>query len=204
MMFRKILATMGLLLSISFSANAALITVERADAVLGTANLDLAGYWASLSSADITSEMIQTATMLYNGSANNNTIFKMTIDVPNSVDVLFSLFAGLDAGRGAEVFVNGNLIADVNSNIWWSRSWSHSSVIAAENLNFLANQMNQIVIYWAENGNSGGNSFEFMVDGGPRLALSQDNLYSAVPAPSTIALFGLALIGLGLSRRNAK
>ena len=204
MMFRKILATFFLLTCLSFSAQGALITVEKANASFGSANIDLAAYWATLSEADISTDMIETATMLYNGSANNDTIFKMTINFYNSVDTLFSLFAGLDAGRGAEFYVNGNLVSDLNTNIWWGRNWAHSQVVAIEDIYLLANVANQVVVFWAENFNSGGNSFEFTMNGGQRLVLSEQNLPNPVPAPSTIALFGMALVGLSFARRNAK
>jgi hypothetical protein len=201
-MFKKFVAIIGLVMASSIGANASLITIEQADLNVGTTNADLAAIWAGLSATDISSETLMgDATLLFNGSAKNNTIFKMTINVPNVNDVMFSLFTGLDAGYGAEIFVNGSLFAERNEDLWWARNWSNGDTFAAEGLNFLAGG-NQIVVYWAEGRNSGGNSFEFSVDGGDRLVLSNGNLYTAVPAPSTIALFGLALVGLGFSRRK--
>ncbi|WP_100643172.1 CCXG family PEP-CTERM protein [Alteromonas facilis] len=200
-MFKKFFAVFSLIVATSFSAQASLITVEHADVNVGTFNADLAAIWAGLSAGDITSDSIDTATLLYNGSANNQTIFKMTITVPNTRDILFNLFAGLDAGFGAEVFVNGSLLTEREEDLWWGRSWSNGDVMSIEGLNFLVGS-NEIVVYWAEGSNSGGNSFEFSVDGGDRLVLSTSNLYTAVPTPSTLALFGLVLFGLGMSRRK--
>lgn len=202
-MFKKYVVVISLIMACSFSANASLITIEQSDINISSVNVDLAAIWAGLPIGDITSEELSgEATLLFSGSAHNNTIFKMTIDVPNTRDILFNLYAGLDAGRGVEVFVNGLLFSERNANIWWGRSWSNGNVFSAEGLNFLTGG-NQIVVYWAENGNSGGNSFEFSVNNGNRLALSSDNLRTSVPTPSTIALFGLALAGLGFSRRKS-
>lgn len=200
-MYKKFIAALCVILSCSFSANAALIKVESADASLSGANIDLAAHWATLSASEITSQTVDIASNLFNGSVHNNSIFKMTIKIATGFDINFSLFAGLDAGHGAEIFTSNGFFKDVNSNLWWGRNWSNSAVIAAENMVMTAG-MNEITVFWAENGNSGGNSFQFSVDGGQRLALSNANLAASVPAPSTIALFALSLIGLGLMRRK--
>lgn len=117
-MFKKFVAIIGLVMASSFGANASLITIEQADLNVGTTNADLAAIWAGLSATDISSEtLIGDATLLFNGSANNNTIFKMTINVPNVNDVMFSLFTGLDAGYGAEIFVNGSMLDERNEDL---------------------------------------------------------------------------------------
>ena len=202
-MFKKFTAVIGLIVASCFSANASIITIEQADYNVGSSNANLAGIWAGLSSTDISSEvLLGDATLLFNGSGNNYTIFKMIISVENVNDIMFNLYTGLDAGYGAEIFVNRSLADERNDDLWWSRNWSNSDVFAIENLNFMAGT-NEIVVYWAEGRNSGGNSFEFTVDGGDRLVLSNDNLNTTVPTPSTLALFGLVLFGMGLSRKRA-
>lgn len=201
-MYKKLLAT--LILACSFSANAALITIESADANFGSnRTVDLASYWANLADSEIASESFSAATMLFNGSVFNNSIYKMTINLFPGNDLRFDFFAGLDAGNGAELFHNGNLVADFNQNIWWSRNWNNNQVIAQDMLLNAGN--NEITFFWAENSNSGGNSFEFAINDGERLALSSPNLQAEVPAPSTIGIFAMTLIGLSLfGRRKSK
>ncbi|GGW84469.1 CCXG family PEP-CTERM protein [Alteromonas halophila] len=200
-MYKKLFAVCALLFTVSFSANAALITIESADANFGNnTNVDLAGYWAGLDADDISSEAFTAATMLFSGSQFNNSIYKMTINLFPGTERQFSFFAGLDAGNGAELFHNGALIADINSNLWWSKRWSNNSVIA-QNMQLGAGS-NQLTFFWAENSNSGGNSFEFAIDGAERAALSVNNVQAQVPTPGTLGLFALTLIGLSLFGRR--
>ncbi|MDT0595441.1 CCXG family PEP-CTERM protein [Glaciecola petra] len=205
-MLKKLFLSASLFTSLVFAANAAIITVEYADATFPNANNDLAAYWATINSSDISSDDIAVATGLYKGSSNNNTIFNMSIEVNTAVNTVFDLYAGLDAGRGAEVFLNGSLVVDVNDNLWWSNNWNpvtnSAELISATGMN-LSTGYNIINVLWAENGNSGGNSFELAIDGGQRQALSSTQLSTvSVPAPSSIALLGLALVGVAFTRRT--
>ncbi len=200
-MYKKFIAALCVVITCSFSANAALITVESADASLSGTDVDLAAHWATLSASDITSHSVDIASNLFRGSDNNYSIFKMTIKVATGFDINFSLFAGLDAGHGAEIFSSNGFFKNVSDDLWWNRSWSNGDVIAAENMS-MTTGMNELTVFWAENTNSGGNSFMFSVDGGQRLVLSNENLATSVPTPSTIGLFALTLIGLSLSRRR--
>lgn len=201
-MYKKLVTI--LILACSFSANAALITIESADANFGSnRTVDLASYWAGLADNEIASESFSAATMLFNGSAFNYSIYKMTINLFPGNDLNFNFFAGLDAGNGAELFHNGSLVADVNTNLWWSRNWTNSQVMSQGLV--LAAGSNEITFFWAENSNSGGNSFEFSIGDGERLALSAPNLQAEVSAPSTIGIFAMTLIGLSLfGRRKSK
>ena len=200
-MYKKLLAT--LILACSFSANAALITIESANTNFGSnKNVDLASYWAGLDDSDIASESFSSATMLFKGKEFNNSIYKMTINLFPNKDTKFGFFAGLDAGYGAELFHNGNLVTDINSDIWWSRNWNNSQVISEDMM--LSAGSNEITFFWAEGNASGGNSFEFAL-AGERLALSSANLQAQVPAPSTIGIFAMTLIGMSLfGRRKSK
>jgi hypothetical protein len=210
-MYRKVLVTLCLIFCVAIPSHAALITVERATAYFTSLDVDLENYWSRISTSDIKSEPIEMATLIYSGSVYNHTIFKMTIAIPKNLNAIFSIYAGLDAGNGAEVFVNRTQKTNVSGNLWWNYDWLDQDIVAVEDLNFLSNSANLIEIYWAENGNSGGNSFEFSVGSDERFVLSNDNIqanltqpsvaaFSTVPAPSTLALFGLALLRLRVKR----
>jgi hypothetical protein len=195
-MFPKMIATLFSLALISIPASAALISIEKVDTQISTANALLAEYWSNFPENLKTTDDIEIATLLYNGSVFNNTLFKMTINLDHNQDFVFDLYAGLDAGRGAEVFQNEQKIFDANYNIWWQRNWQHSHVISLEDLFFSAGK-NQLVLYWAENFNSGGNSFEFAFNDGNRMVLSQDNLeqyITQVTEPNSLLILAISLL----------
>lgn len=197
----KSIALMALFFTCVTTANASLITVDRADAVFGNANIDLQAAFAGIDAADITSEALPSDVLLYNGSQFNDTIYKLTMDFTSSKNRVMDFFAGLDAGRGAELYLNGTLVNDANQNLWWSRNFNSSQVFDTTGLNINAGQ-NIVELYWAENGNSGGNSFLFSIDGGNAKVLSADNLTNSVPSPSLFVLLGLGLAGLVVARRK--
>jgi len=181
---------LGLFFAASFSANAALINIES-KGISGTFNeQNLKAYWDASTTA-FTSEFtgLTALTGLYfDGPGNNNKLFKLTIDFGYSLTArTFDFFAGLDAGKGAEIFENGNLIFNESSDIWWKRDWNNSDVI---NVSFVfnANGADAIELYWAEGRNSGGNSFKITED---------------VSAPGALAIMMLGLGGL-LARRKIK
>jgi hypothetical protein len=190
-MKHKLNSLLGLFLATSFSANAALITIESVDIATNFNESDLQAYWNSTSPTS--SQIVTDLSGLYfNGRAHNNTLFKLTADFSSTNPLEVSFFAGLDAGRGAEIFVNNVLTVNDDSNIWWSRNWNSSDVIGVENILFGAGS-NSIELYWGENRNSGGNSF-----------LLEETELATVEAssPAIVALFGLGLAGLAFRRRK--
>lgn len=189
-MKHKLGLLLGLFFAASFSANAALIDIESKDIGSTFNEQNLKAYWDS-STSSTTSEFagLTALTGLYfNGSGNNNTLYKLTIDFGYSLTArTFDFFAGLDAGKGAEIFENGNLIFDESSDIWWKRDWNNSDVI---NVSFVfnGNGRDTIELYWAEGFNSGGNSFKITEN---------------VSAPGALAIMMIGLGGL-LARRKIK
>jgi len=184
-MFKKIMSIAALFFAASFGANAALVTVQSADIDRSFTVTDLAAYWANITPS--TPQMITLPTgFLFNGSGNNNSIYKLTATFTEDEGSLVSFDAGLDAGYGAEVFVNGQLVFNTESNLWWSRNWNSNAVISLVDLYFGPGQ-NVIEVYWAEDGNSGGNSFRADV---------------RVSAPAILSIFALGLAGLAFTRRK--
>lgn len=197
----KTIAAITVFFTSIVSSNAAIIEIDRADATFTTSNLDLLAEWSNIDAATIISEALPSQTLIYKGSQFNNTIFKMTMEFTSSKERVLDLFAGLDAGRGAELYVNGNLVNDANTNLWWSKSWTNPQVFTTNGININAGQ-NLVELFWAENGNSGGNSFLFSVDGSATKQLSTNALANSVPVPSMLTVFLLGAVGLMLRRRK--
>jgi hypothetical protein len=148
-----------LLLAVSMNTNAALITLSSTD--IGSdfdINSSLKNYIENSSSVvsnNITSfDMVPTL---------KNSVMKLTfrVDLDSALDI--DIFAGLDAGLGAEVFVNGDIQFDSMNNFWWKKSWANSNVISLFGQTFDAG-MNVVDIYWAENCCGGFSSVSFDAD----------------------------------------
>lgn len=194
----------------SFSAHAGFITVESVKLDNGLSTKDFSSYWESVlldPNSVIKTEDIVDATLIYNGSAHNNTFYKLTAEFGASLYDTMSFFAGFDAGYGAEIFFNSSIVSDVDSNIWWARNFNNA--IEIEDLDLLSG-LNTLEVYWAENGNSGGNSFELSFDQNQRMALAASNLptipsvsTASIPEPSTLALLAIATIAFGFSRKKS-
>ena len=206
---RKLLA--GAILIIASSvANSAIITVERGAIDTSFAQTDLAAHFATLVST--TTENIVDATGLYRGSAFNYNIFKLSFEVNLNAPSTLDLFAGLDAGFGAEVFVNGNLFLNTDADLWWGNRFTNAGTVSANGINLIGG-LNTIDVYWAEKERSGGNSFGIQFFGSPIVALSVANLEefetvsnaasNSISAPAFGLSAALMMIAL-VSRRKRK
>jgi uncharacterized protein (TIGR03382 family) len=188
-MKNKLGLLLGLFFAASFSANAVLIDIESLDINSNFSEQDLKTYWDNSTTAPTNEYTGLTALtgLYFQGSSNNNTLYKLTIDFGFSFTArTFDFFAGLDAGKGAEIFENGNLTFDDSSDIWWKLNWNDSDVI---NVSFAFNGgVDKVELYWAEGFNSGGNSFKITEN---------------VAAPGALVMMMLGLGGL-LARRKIK
>jgi hypothetical protein len=186
---KKLIAGM-MAFAMCFSANAALISVERLSNINPFAEADLAAYWSTIT-PDAT-ETVTDATNLYRGSIYNHTLFKLTASINLQGAMSLDFLAGLDAGYGAEVFINDVLAYNTEDGIWWKNDFGSTSTIALSGNIFYAG-LNTFTVFWAEDGKSGGNSFGINISGADLQNLSIESLSSievaSINAPATVALF---------------
>ena len=182
------------------NANATLITLDSRVITNGVDSSDFLTSWAEQEST-ITSNVVDNLTGLRLGK---NTFGHLQIDlslVRDNANWTFDF--GLDAGYGAAVYLNGVLVDSRSDDLWWRYNWNHSDVFTVT-LADLARGSQVIDIYWAENCCNGSSSIRFTNDANQVHTLSVANLDAAsIPEPTSIALFGLAVLGLVARRRMA-
>jgi len=198
MNFKHIKAVLLTLTLACTSANATLITHESRSIAGGFSSTDLLDSWNALSNT-ITSKEV---TSFVNVRPGNNKLNILTLDFNTNYADTWTFEAGLDAGLGAEFYLNGNLISSTYRDLWWSNNWNSRNVFAVNDL-MINEGKNTIQIVWAEGCCNGGNSIRFTDFRGEATLLTTDSLRAAsVPEPQTIALLGAALLGLRLRSRK--
>lgn len=138
--------------------------------------------------------------------SGNNTLSRLSFDFDLTSSSTFSLNAGLDAGHGAEVYVNGFLVFSDYSDLWWSYNWSNSDVVNVEDI-VLAPGNNEVDILWAEGCCNGYNTITFAFDDMVPEVLGPDALdniigNTPVSAPSTLLMSLGALALMVFTRRR--
>ena len=109
-----------------------------------------------------------------------------------------------DAGFGGAIYFDGSEVASDTSNLWWGNNWNNTNEILDTSITGLLAGAHTLDVYWAENCCNGGQSARFSVDAGQSwMSLSVDNIDAAsVPEPGSLALFGLGLAGLVVTRKK--
>ncbi|MGJ8680782.1 CCXG family PEP-CTERM protein [Paraglaciecola sp.] len=114
-------------------------------------------------------------------------------------ETIFSVYAGLDAHYGAEIYINNALVHTKYEDLWWKTNWSNKDVIKIENT-LLPAAENVIEIFWAESCCNGPNSVMFSFDDAQSQYLSTASLKLAIPAkveaPPGLSFVIIGLLGL--------
>ncbi|MDW5285852.1 hypothetical protein R6Y90_12870 [Alteromonas macleodii] len=98
--------------------------------------------------------------------------------------VQFTLFAGLDAFYGAEIYVNGSNVLDTEDDLWWRKTWTNSDV---QSVDIASIGLTTIDVVWAEECCGGLSSIAFSSDllGGDLLVLTDENIQALNTASSS-------------------
>jgi len=194
----------------SFTSQAAVITYSYADLDASfDASTSLLDYFNSQTATEVAvSDFDMEGTF-------DDSIMNVTFSFDLTTDTSFEVFAGLDAGYGAEIYINNSLVLDSTADLWWSKNWTSSDVISFEQL--LTAGSNTFTIVWAEECCSGLSSIAFsspLVAGGDfttlsvaalnELEASSPNAPVAVNAPGTVGILALSLLALVRGRKNIR
>lgn len=180
------------------NASATLITLETRVITNTVDSTDLLTSWANQNSA-INSNVIDDLSRF---SIGRDTFAHLQIDLSLARDnANWTFDFGLDAAYGAAVYHNDAFVAERTDDLWWGYNWSNSDVFTVT-IADLTRDSQVIDIYWAEACCNGASSIRFTNDANQVVALSVANLDAAsIPEPTSIALFGLAIMGLVARRR---
>lgn len=132
----------------------------------------------------------------------NYSIAHLNISLDSDVTGTWLFDFGLDAGYGAELYVNGTQVEDRSDDLWWRYNWNNSDVLSGEG--DIEYGSNSIDLYFAENCCNGRSSGRFSNDGGAswwRLSVAELDA-ATVTEPSTLLMLGLGLLGLAGARRR--
>lgn len=194
-----------LTLVLSSYASASLVTLQSLDISSSFEYSDsFKTYWDANASGENAPNILEVETF-ENIRTGGHHLNLLTIEFDLTSNSLFSVFAGLDAHYGAEIYIAEQLAHSEYTDLWWSKNWEHSSVVELENT-LLSAGRNVVEIFWAESCCNGPNSVMFSLDNLDPMYLNASSLDFAtteVSAPNDFALMALGLCGLiGLSSRK--
>jgi hypothetical protein len=181
------------------NASATLITLETRDINQYFDKSDLLSSW-NKSTAGVENS-IDSFEMFKSGK---NSLTMLTIDFTIDHDGSWTFESGLDAAYGAALFVDKKLIDNRTDDLWWRFNWNNSDVFKVENIAFDKGD-HVIQLLWAEKCCNGASSVRFTEESGKNMTVSVANITAAsIPEPTSIALFGLAALGLMTRRKLTK
>jgi len=186
-------------LAVSQISYAGLITFDTKSLSGGLLTNDLKASWLS-NSNDIRSRELDEFERIDIG---RNSIGHLNISFDVASQEVWSFDFGLDAGYGAELFVDGNLIVDRSDDLWWRRNWQHSDVFSLDTYKFTQGS-HSLDVYFAENCCDGLSTVRMTNHSTQEISMLTSSALQAasIPEPATAILFGLGALGLML-RRNA-
>jgi hypothetical protein len=194
-----------LVLLLSSYANASLVTLQSLD-INNTFDhsVNFKSYWDANAGTKSDPTLLEFETF-ENIRTGGHHLNLLSIEFDLNSDALFSIFAGLDAHYGAEIYIQEELVYSEYANLWWNNNWEHMHVIELPNTMLSAGR-NLVEVFWAESCCNGPNSVMFAFDNEEPLFLNLRVLNTEaakVSAPKSLALMGLGLFGLiGLSNKK--
>lgn len=195
---KKLITLMATTL-LSVSAHAGLFTLESRQINAAIDDTDFVSSWNNQTSA-ISSSMLDSFTMKKTG---NNTLNYLSFDFNLVSNDVWGFEAGLDAGYGAQLLIDGSTESNRTDNLWWNYNWNSSDVMRSHDI-ALSSGSHTFELYWAENCCNGASSLRFTTDGENWNDLTGENIAAVtVPAPQTAFLFIAALTG-GMLLRSRK
>lgn len=202
MKFKQIKAALLGLIFCAANASATLITLETRDINQTFDQNNLLGSWEQ-STAGIANSIDS-----FNGVATGKKKLNMlTIDLNLKSNGTWTFEGGLDATYGAVLFVNGNLVDSRSDDLWWSNNWNNNDVFKVDNVALISGN-NVVQLLWAENCCNGTSSVRFSEATGQANILTVENINgvnninpASIPEPTSIAIFGLAIVGLVTRRK---
>ncbi len=186
-------------LTISQFSYAGLITFDTKSLTGSSITSDLQASWFS-NTNQVNSRNIDEFTLIDIG---RNRIGHLNINFDVAEQGFWSFDFGLDAGFGAELFVDGNLIVDRTDDLWWARNWKNSDVFSLDTFDFTQGQHN-IDLFFAEKCCDGLSTVQFTNHLTQETSILSSNALKAaasVPEPATAVLFALGALGLILRRK---
>ncbi|MCH9697710.1 MAG: CCXG family PEP-CTERM protein [Gammaproteobacteria bacterium] len=120
-------------------------------------------------------------------------------------DNLWGFRAGMDAGLGGALYLDGQLVDIDASDLWWKHNWNNESeILKAGFIEDLSEGFHVLELFWAESCCHGSNSGQFTIDGGQSwqtLSVARLDAIAAVPLPASAWLFVTGFVSLTSLRR---